>query len=114
MEGRGRVRRRQGTGRAGRAPGPQLDLLAPVDHPGPALLRVPGRPGSRPARRLLPARRPPDPADLPRDPPAVHRPVPAADRTRRAAALVAMATPTPGHRPRLPLPPTSTRTHITK
>ena len=36
VEGRGRVRWRQGTGRPGRAPGPVLDLLAPVDHPGPA------------------------------------------------------------------------------
>lgn len=36
VEGRGRFCWRQGTGRPGRAPGPVLDLLAPVDHPGPA------------------------------------------------------------------------------
>ena len=35
-------------GRPGRAPGPQLDLLAPVDHPGPARPRVPGRAGRHP------------------------------------------------------------------
>ena len=59
-----------------------------------------------------PQRRPADPADPPRDPPAVHRPVPAAGRTRRAAALVPMATTAPGHRPSLPLPPTSPHTHM--
>src|SRR5438874_2268162 len=51
VEGGGRVRGRQGTGRPGRAPGPVLDLLAPVDHPGPArpcLLVRPGQPGRRP------------------------------------------------------------------
>ena len=36
VENRGRVRRRKGTGCPGRAPGPQLDVLAPVDRPGPA------------------------------------------------------------------------------
>ena len=34
MEGRGRVRWQQGTCRLGRAPGPDLDLLAPVDRLG--------------------------------------------------------------------------------
>ena len=51
VEGGGRVRRRQGTGRAGRASGPELDLLAPVDHLGPARRRVLVRPGRRPGWR---------------------------------------------------------------
>ncbi len=45
----GRVRGRQGAGRPGRAPGPHLGLLAPVDHPGPARPRVLVRPGRQPA-----------------------------------------------------------------
>jgi len=45
---RGRVRWRQGARRPRRAPGPQLDLLAPVDHPGPARPRIPGRAGRHP------------------------------------------------------------------
>ena len=45
----------------------------------------------------------------------LRRAVPAAARPRRPAALVQMATPTPGHRPSLSLSPTrSPRTHITK
>jgi SRSO17 transposase len=75
VEGRERVRRRQGANRPGRAPGPVLDLLAPVDHPGPARPRLLVRPG-QPGRRQPPGRRAADPADPPRDPPPAHRPVP--------------------------------------
>jgi hypothetical protein len=39
---------RQRTRRPGRAPGPPLDLLAPVDHLGPARPRIPGRAGRYP------------------------------------------------------------------
>ena len=111
VEGRGRVRRRKGTGRPGRAPGPQLDLLAPLDHPGPARPRVPVRPGRRPA---LPRDHAPEDQLIPLTRNEIRRlftglcqqpPAP-----RIAAALVPMATPTSGHRPRLPLPPTSPRT----
>jgi acyl carrier protein len=48
VESRGRVRRLQGARRPGRTPGPHLDLLAPLDHPGPArpcVLVRPGPPG---------------------------------------------------------------------
>jgi SRSO17 transposase len=44
----GRLRCRQGARRPGRTPGPQLDLLAPVDHLGPARPRVLGRAGRHP------------------------------------------------------------------
>jgi SRSO17 transposase len=64
------------------------------------------------ARRQPATGQPADPADLPRDPQAVHRTVPVAVRTRHPAALVTMATPTSGHRPSLPLPPTSPRTRM--
>jgi hypothetical protein len=68
-------RRRQGAHRAGRAPRPQLDVLSPLDHPGPARPRVPGRPRRGPAARQSTARRPADLADLPRGPRTVHRTV---------------------------------------
>src|SRR5437763_7233591 len=111
VEGRGRFCWRQGTGRPERAPGPVLDLLAPVDHPGPARPRLLIRPG-QPGRRQPPGRRAADPADPPRDPPPAHRPVPATSRTSGTAALVPMATPAPGHRPELSLPPTSPNTRM--
>jgi SRSO17 transposase len=48
LETRGRVRWQQGAHRPGRASGPLLDLLAPVDHLGPARPRLPGRAGRHP------------------------------------------------------------------
>jgi SRSO17 transposase len=54
--GRGRLCCRQRAGRPGRAPDPQLDLLAPVDHLGPARPRVLGRAGRHPGRRPEPTR----------------------------------------------------------
>jgi SRSO17 transposase len=56
----------KGPDRPGRAPGPPLDLLAPVGHPGHARRRVPGhrrRPRTRPQPRSGRA----DPADPQRD-----------------------------------------------
>ncbi|MGW3242778.1 IS701 family transposase [Streptomyces sp. NPDC001070] len=43
LDGRGDVPGRQGLGRAGRAPGPPLDLLAPLGHPRDARPRLPRR-----------------------------------------------------------------------
>jgi SRSO17 transposase len=51
VEDRGRVRRQQGARRPGRAPGPPLDLLAPLDHPGPARARLLARRGRQPGRQ---------------------------------------------------------------
>jgi SRSO17 transposase len=56
LESRGRVRWRQGAGCPGRAPGPQLDLLAPVDHLGPARPRLFGRAGRHPGGPPEPGR----------------------------------------------------------
>ena len=50
VEDRGRVRRQQRTRCFRRASGPDLDILAPVDHLGPARLRVLVRPGRQPAQ----------------------------------------------------------------
>lgn len=96
-------------------PGPGRPARAAPGTAGPSLparLRVPGRPGRRPARRQPATCRPADLADLPRNPQTVHRTVPAAARPRCPAALVTMAPTTPSYGPGLPLPPTSPRTHM--
>lgn len=109
MEGRGRIRWREGTRRPRRAPGPLLDVLAPLDHPGarPRLLVRPGR-----NRATQPRPRPAHSPGPQRNPQALHRPGPAADCTRKTAALVPLETLPPSHRPSLPLPATRAHSHM--
>jgi DDE superfamily endonuclease len=96
----------QGPGRPGRAPGPHLDHLAPVGHPGHAR-RLPGhrRRSRTPAR---PATRRPDPADPQRGRHSLRQPDhPAPGRPRAPAALVRLARSPPISGPAMPLPAAS-------
>jgi DDE superfamily endonuclease len=109
VEGRGGLRRRQGTRRPGPAPGPLLDLVDALDDPGHARPRVPvghdrcpacpragGMHRDQAGHELIPLTR----NEIRRlftgllHPPA--RPPP--------AALVTLAATPPGHRPQMPLP----------
>ena len=72
---RGILPNRQGPGRAGPAPGGGLDLLAPVDHPGHARPRLPGR-GHRPGTRAQPHPAGADLVDCQRVPLPLRRPPP--------------------------------------
>ena len=107
MDGRGGLPDRQRTDRAGPAPGPPLDLLAPLGHPHPARPRLPHRhrrgrtrpsTGTQPARFRSPATR-----SATSSPP----PAPTAPDPGPPAALVDLATTPPTPRPRQPLPATS-------
>jgi SRSO17 transposase len=101
---------RQGAGRPGRAPGPPLELLAPLGHPGHARRRVPDHHRRRRARQRPAARRP-DPAHPQRDQPPVRHPDHlAATRPLAPAPLVRLAKTPPAPRPNMPLPATSPRT----
>jgi hypothetical protein len=90
----------------------RLDLLASLDHPGPARPRLLVRPGRDLVRRQRPPPPAADPADPQRNPQALHRTRPATARTRKTTAMVTMATPPPSHRPSLPLPATSLHTYM--
>ena len=105
---RGILPSRQRPHRARSAPGPALDLLAPLDHPGHARPCLPGRGHRHRTRRpthpdwtdhvdrqrvSTPLRRP-----TPRHPPHRHQP----------AGLVTLATTTPTPSPSIPLPTTPT------
>ena len=95
---------RQGPGRARRAPGPALDVLAPLDAARDARARAAGRARRHRAHRPARARRH-DRVDLQRDSPPTHP----ADRQPRPrpglpSALVTVATQTPTPRPHQPLP----------
>jgi hypothetical protein len=102
---------RQGVGRPGRAPGPRLDVLAPLDRAGHARPRLPVCHRRRRTRHPRTGRV--DPVDLQRDPaPAHHRGHQARLGRRAPAALVPMATPTPSPRQGQPLPPPSRHTRM--
>lgn len=93
--------------RAGPAPAAALGLLAPLDHPGHARLRLPRR-----TRRHRTGPHPPTgragPADLQRDPPpASHSAHPARPRPPAPTALVNLAPTTPTSRQNKPLQTTN-------
>ena len=96
----------------GPAPGPPLGLLAPLDHPGHARLRVPGR-----ARRHR--ARPPTPPDgmIPLTSNEIHHLLnacrPASPRPPASPALVSLAATPPAPRQNQPLPKTRTNMKIT-
>src|SRR6476646_6105258 len=104
MDHRGIVPGREGAGRAGRAPGPDLDLLAPLDRPVHARDGVPGR-GHRRRERPRTNLVRPDPVHRQRDPPPVRRPDrrPESQNPRPDPPLVKMAPTPPGNRPRMSL-----------
>jgi SRSO17 transposase len=86
------------------APGPPLDLLAPLDHPSHARPRLPGR-GHRHRTRPRASTGRNDRTDRQRIPAAVRRT--AARRPahhQHPAGLVNLASTTPSPRPRMPLP----------
>jgi hypothetical protein len=86
-----------------------LALLVPVDHPGDARPRLPGR--GRLDRPDPPATIRADQPDLQRGPAPVRGAGhPSHRRSRPPAALVGLATPTSSLRPHLPLPTTSRAT----
>ncbi len=97
----------EGPGRPGPAPGPAVDLLVPVGHPGHARLRRAGRRRGCRARPRPGAGRA-DTADPQRDRPPARHPGPAAPRRHQTPdALVSVAQEAPAHRPNLPLPAAS-------
>src|SRR6478609_2058085 len=104
MDHRGIVPGRQGAGRAGRAPGPDLDLLAPLDRPVHARDGVPGR-GHRRRERPRTNLVRPHPVHPQRDPPPVRRPDrwPQSQNPRPDPPLVKVAPTPPGNRPRMSL-----------
>src|SRR6478609_4818690 len=95
---------REGAGRAGRAPGPDLDLLAPLDRPVHARDGVPGR-GHRRRERPRTNLVRPHPVHPQRDPPPVRRPDrrPESQNPRPDPPLVKVAPTPPGNRPRMSL-----------
>lgn len=102
----------KGQVRARPAPGPPLDVLAPVHHPRPGRPRCPRdlrrrRPISRPSRSTRHDR-----ADRQRNPPPDQHPAPPADPQHRLPfALVTLATTTPSPSQTSPLrPPPHPRT----
>src|SRR6516164_1551267 len=104
LDHRGELPGRQRPDRPGRAPGPPLDLLAPVGHPRHARRRSPHH-RRRPRARTRPRTSRPDPADPQRDrPPALQPDHPARARHHAPDALVTLAPPPPAPRPDLPLP----------
>src|SRR6478752_2720369 len=104
MDHRGIVPGRQGSGRPRRAPGPDLDLLAPLDRPVHARDGVPGR-GHRRRERPRTNLVRPDPVHPQRDPPPVRRPDrrPESQNPRPDPPLVKVAPTPPGNRPRMSL-----------
>lgn len=103
---------RKGPGRAGRAPGPPVGLLVPVDHLGHARHRVPHhRHRHRHRARLPPAATRADPADPQRNRRAVRRAGHQASARRPPpAAMAGLAAAPPAPRPGLPLPAASQAT----
>src|ERR1700737_606960 len=114
LEGRGDLPDRQGAGRARPTPGPHLDLLAPMGHPGPTRARLPGRRHRRSTTHRsirLDPRRIADHLDSQRIPQPLRRPAAAATaRGRRHPGLVDLAAKTPSPSPRLPPPQTTSTT----
>ena len=114
MDHRGELPGRQDPHRTGPAPGPELDLLAPLDHPGHARPCVPDhyRRRARPPASTSRA----DPTDPQRNSPAPHRPGdPASPRHRPPAPMVPLAAAPPAPRQDQPLPAPSPRTmNVTK
>ena len=110
LDDRGVLPSRQETHRPRPAPGPPLDHLAPLDHPGDARLRLPRRRSPRPNEPRTQPHQGSDRVDLQRDPPPVQH-TRSSTRSRdlpTPAALVDLETPTPTPRPNQPLPaPTS-------
>ena len=104
----------QGAGRAGRTPGPHLDLLASMGHPGPARARLPGRHHRRSTTHRsvrLDPRRIADHLDSQRIPQTLRRPAAAATaRRRRHPGVVDLAAKTPSPSPRLPPAQTTSTT----
>jgi hypothetical protein len=106
LDGRRAISDRQGPVWPGPAPGAPLALLVPLGHAGDARPCLPGR-GGRDRAHPPPTTIRADRADLQRDPAPVRHPGhPARRRCRPPPALVAVATPTSGTSPHLPLPTT--------
>ena len=103
---RGILPNRQRTHRTGPAPGPALDLLAPLDHPGHARPRLPGR-GHRHRTRHPTHTGRADRIDRQRIPPTLRRPAARhPPHHHHTAGLVTMATTTSIPSPSIPLPTT--------
>src|SRR5690606_1516897 len=104
LDDRGGLPGRQGPVRPGPAPGPHLEILVPLDHPGHARPRLPDRGGG--VRTRPPARRAgPDPPHPRRDP-APHGPAdqPPPSTLRALPRLGTLATTPSSPCPHLPLP----------
>ena len=105
---RGILPSRQRPHRAGPAPSPPLDLLAPLDHPGHARPCLPGR-GHRNRTRRPPRTGRSDHVDRQRISTPLRRPTTGHPAHRQQpAGLVTMATTTPTPSPSIPLPTTQT------
>lgn len=97
---------RQGPVRAGRTPGPHLELLATLDHPGHARPRLP-RHHHRPRTINTTGASRPDPVDLKRDPAPAQRHRHTNPRPAAPPVLAHLATPPSARREALPLPTTN-------
>jgi len=103
---RGILPNRQRTHRTGPAPGEALDLLAPLDHPGHARPRLPGR-GHRHRTRHPTHTGRANRVDRQRIPSTLRRPAARhPPHHHHTAGLVTMATTTPIPSPSIPLPTT--------